>query len=649
MAHMGELIDMPEVSPRLTAALNFARRGWRVFPLKARDKTPVTRNGLYDATAEACILTDWWSGRDYNVGLPTGKVNGFIVLDLDNETAIDEAARLGLPPTWASQTSKGLHVFFRHPGQDVRNRVRLLAGMDIRADGGYIVAPPSIHPSGAVYRWDVSPDEIELADAPAWLLDLLTQEPPAHGEPLQALQTVTDLYTPPVKVAHDKGADALIEQALSEVQTAPEGARNDTLNRAAYTVGGLAAAQRVDPDEAARRLEAAGRAAGLTERETTATVASGLVAGMTSPLPSRDRPIDKPAPVIHFPAPATPDPWASYARTVKDFYAPRPPVTYAVTGLLSHQSLNVVYGAPGSLKSMILADLAVCVAGGLPWLPAWDASTPGRATVQSPVVWIDFDNGERRTLDRFAALCHARKLGDDTPITAYSMPSPWLDASNPVAIDALIRRIEAHAARLVVIDNLGSVKGSTDENTGDMGQVMAQFRRVAETTGAALVVIHHQRKSNGTGGRAGDALRGHSSIEAALDLALLVEREDRSETGTVKATKARGADVSPFTFYFTYDRDEAGELRAVRFFGIETDDADSDKAIDRAIFETVTAAHASQQAVNQSQLIERVKAVLEGVGVNRIRTRARLLADKGSILAIEGRTGTPTTYGPAQR
>ena len=101
----------------------------------------------------------------------------------------------------------------------------------------------------------------------------------------------------------------------------------------------------------------------------------------------------------------------------------------------------------------------------------------------------------------------------------------------------------------------------------------------------------------GTGGRAGDALRGHSSIEAALDLALLVEREDRSETGTVKATKARGADVSPFTFYFTYDRDEAGELRAVRFFGIETDDADSDKAIDRAIIETVTAAHASQQAV----------------------------------------------------
>jgi predicted ATP-dependent serine protease len=229
------------------------------------------------------------------------------------------------------------------------------------------------------------------------------------------------------------------------------------------------------------------------------------------------------------------------------------------------------------------------------------------------------------------------------------MPSPWLDASNPVAIDALIRRIEAHAARLVVIDNLGTVKGSTDENTGDMGQVMAQFRRVAETTGAALVVIHHQRKSNGSTGRAGDALRGHSSIEAALDLALLVEREDRSETGTVKATKARGADVAPFTFYFTYDRDQAGELQAARFFGIETDDADSDRAIDQTIIETVTAAHAAGQAVHQAQLVERVKAALEGVGVNRIRTRARLLADKGSILAIEGRPGTATTYGPARR
>ncbi len=112
-----------------------------------------------------------------------------------------------------------------------------------------------------------------------------------------------------------------------------------------------------------------------------------------------------------------------------------------------------------------------------------------------------------------------------TPLYYVSMPVPWLDASDPLQVDLLVARLDKLAARLLVVDNLGTVLGEADENSAEMARVMSNFRRLAEHTGAAVVILHHQRKGNGFKGRAGDTLRGHSSIEAALDLALLIQRE----------------------------------------------------------------------------------------------------------------------------
>ena len=327
------------------------------------------------------------------------------------------------------------------------------------------------------------------------------------------------------------------------------------------------------------------------------------------------------------------DPWKAF--TLADAYRERPPVERIAGRLFEIPSLNIVFGAPGSLKSFVMQDLAVCVAAGQNWLtPApWQNTGntgPGIATRQAPVVWLDFDNGTSRTHNRFEALGRARKLSPDTPITYYSMPNPWLYATRPESIGSLADRIKERAAKLVIIDNLGNVSAEADENSGDMGKVMSHFRQLAEDTSAAIVLIHHQRKSNGSTGRTGDTLRGHSSIEAALDLALLVERESpHSDSITVKATKVRGAEVLPFGAVFTcMSKLESDELQEARFFGLEGTDNESDTAIKREIL----AALKTSGKQNQSQLVKAVQASLEEgggkAGLNRIRGLIdRMVAD----------------------
>lgn len=339
------------------------------------------------------------------------------------------------------------------------------------------------------------------------------------------------------------------------------------------------------------------------------------------------------------------DPWQVF--TLADAYQERPPVEYIAGRLFALPSLNILYGAPGTLKSFLLADLAVCVAGGLEWLPPapWLNGSRGQAggrgipTLRRPVMWLDFDNGRRRTHDRFGALGRARALPPDAPLFYYSMPSPWLDASDKASVGALAARIREFGVHLVMIDNLGVISGDAEENSGDMARVMSEFRQLAEETGAAVVLVHHQRKSNGSLGRAGDTLRGHSSIEASLDLALLVDREDLADTVTLRATKVRGADVLPFSAVFTYENRADGELHKACFYGITADDTRSGGAIEREIFAALAGA-----AMNKTDLAKRVKEALPEVGINRIRDYIDRLAASQRLKVASGRNNTERIY-----
>lgn len=211
---------MTPVPDVLRAAEEYARRGWAVVPIYGiRDgqcacgksdcpspgKHPIPKHGLKDATTDEKIIRRWWEAQwpDANVAIVTGRVSGLVVIDADGEAGCETPWLRRLPDTPEAATGGGgRHILFAHPGEGVRigNRQGLAPGVDIRGDGGYIVAPPSLHRSGRRYEWDgmLHPDDVPLAPLPDWLLSRLVngaprseprepradEGPPAPAEPM---------------------------------------------------------------------------------------------------------------------------------------------------------------------------------------------------------------------------------------------------------------------------------------------------------------------------------------------------------------------------------------------------------------------------------------------------------------------------------
>ena len=162
----------------------YAQSEWHLFPLKPRSKEPATRHGFRDATTDTASIKQCWSKHpDFNVGIATGAVCGIFVIDIDprhggDETLADLESEHGkLPDTVEALTGGGgRHIYFKHPGGRVPcGEGKLGAGVDVKGDGGYVVAPPSVHPNGKAYEWELSsvPGEVEVAEAPQWLVDLV--------------------------------------------------------------------------------------------------------------------------------------------------------------------------------------------------------------------------------------------------------------------------------------------------------------------------------------------------------------------------------------------------------------------------------------------------------------------------------------------
>ena len=215
-------------------ALAYAYRGWRVLPLawpafpgvcscrKGKDctsiaKHPLTANGVKDASSDMATVKKWWAKYPLaNVGIATGVESDLVVLDVDGDDGQrsllkDLFGRFGrCPTTCVSVTGSGRHILFRHPrSEKVSNGARILPGIDVRGDAGYIVAPPSLHSSGMRYEWHTlgHPGRQRLAD-PDWFLRVINGVKKRHKRP-----------------THEKTDDYCIDR----IPSIPDGERNNRL------------------------------------------------------------------------------------------------------------------------------------------------------------------------------------------------------------------------------------------------------------------------------------------------------------------------------------------------------------------------------------------------------------------------------------
>jgi hypothetical protein len=197
----------PDSPPRdlLTAALDYARKGFRVFPLHSvhdhgrcscgrqacgsPGKHPRNWNGLKGATTkEAQILTWWKKFPDANIGIRTG--TGLLVLDVDEDEGEDSLRELEekhgkVPETWECLTGRGRHLYLKSPTDKYTKSSRSLIGakLDVRCEGGYVLAPPSRHYFGNRYEWECTchPEDILMAEAPEWLIRLASARKKSKG------------------------------------------------------------------------------------------------------------------------------------------------------------------------------------------------------------------------------------------------------------------------------------------------------------------------------------------------------------------------------------------------------------------------------------------------------------------------------------
>ena len=188
----------------LRFALEYARRGWSVLPLAPRSKVPAVRGGrgVHDATRDSEQLVRWWTALpSAGVAVACGRPSaGLIVLDVDPRNGGDESLHDlqglhgGLPPTPRVLTGGGgEHYYFRLPMSELAAvGASLGPGLDVKADGGYVVAPPSIHPSGVRYRWALAAllSATPIAELPRqWLAPALRTTTRKHVSPAMSGQT----------------------------------------------------------------------------------------------------------------------------------------------------------------------------------------------------------------------------------------------------------------------------------------------------------------------------------------------------------------------------------------------------------------------------------------------------------------------------
>jgi hypothetical protein len=310
--------------------------GWNVFPVaEGAKKPPKVKWEPYQAipvTPE--LIIGWWRRwPNANIGVVTGRASGLVVLDVDIDDTpgeeIDGWASLqaigvtDLPDTPKATTPRGgTHALFQYPEDDeIANFVGRLPGIDLRAEGGYFVAPPSVRADGACYQWTVAPEEVELAPIPDWLmrqielksslaprddalaqLDALLGQVPAsggldatlnggavHDDPLAAADAGRLLSAPQARGWSDVSknyAQTALADEIGNVTKALPGTRNATLNRAAFKLGTFVGAGLLNEALVTQLLEGAGQVAGLDAKETQQTVRSGLSAGKASPRPA---------------------------------------------------------------------------------------------------------------------------------------------------------------------------------------------------------------------------------------------------------------------------------------------------------------------------------------------------------------------------
>lgn len=476
--------------------------GWSILPVKPSEKRPYMNNWLQynKVRATKATVDNWFNNLSgAGVGMVTGKISNIVVLDVESycPTPIEEILKK-YPTQLISRTgSGGYHLFYQYPTNvpRVSNRVGIFEGADLRADGGFIVLPPTVHPSGNKYEWV------------------------QRGTPMAFPLALLDLESRP-----SVQNDGWITEALRGVS---EGGRNDTCARLAgyFFKKGMASEiveallidwnERNDPPLP------------INEVRTTIKSIERSHAGVNTQFTRVEFENDQ----------TTEEKQASTFDVMKmcDYvkgYGGEG-VSWLVEDWLPDKSITFLVSPPESYKTWILLDLAVSVATGNPFLGGYNVNQTG------PTLIIQQEDSHSGLTDRLALIVEQKlKMNADLDsdvwqvpsmpdIPIYVHPSRMLRFDNKQVLEELEKQIEEIKPKVILIDPLYSTTSAVDNYMADLANRMMVLKTWRDKYGCSFVIAHHSKKNLDPDSTAREDSWGSQFLNAFLEAGWQIRRNPK--------------------------------------------------------------------------------------------------------------------------
>ncbi|CAN5693335.1 hypothetical protein BH11PAT2_BH11PAT2_04770 [soil metagenome] len=523
-----------EANTLLEAALGYLDDCRTVIPLNGKKPVIPSWKEYQDGKAPTAEeMTTWFNtygDQITGLGMVTGYVHGLAVLDLEND---EDPTRFEIPPTAVSRTgSGGWHYFFDFPKDTdfVKSGSLIPSGIhgDMKADGGYVVVPPSIHPTtGNAYEWIVPLTlETELPSMPEWL----------------------------VKIEDDRKKNDIEATDWKEVLNgAKEGSRHETAVRLAGKLVHHLPGK--DWNDVARPLLHAWNQ-GFNQPPLPDKEIDSVFRGIAQKQKGQGDEGTTYESKENVPQ-ATPRTLLTLSAIMTMPESERP--EYLVYGLIPEKGITAVSGHPGSGKSWFMLHLAKCVASGEAFL--------GRFKTKSgKVLIIDEEQGAWEQRRRMELLGCAPEL----PVYFYCLDGFKLDKKEDM--DALLKTVKENDISLVMLDPFVAIH-SQDENSAEGAQKVMEALQRFNLAGATVLFIHHHRKSTfgSTGGA--QSLRGSSAYSGRLDSHITVDKKSTTPSEQhldIEHVKSRrGQNVEKFQVVLTQEGDAPDSPISLRYADAE--------------------------------------------------------------------------------
>lgn len=537
------------MSEMLQAALSYAERGWFVFPLHniengrcscrtncgSPGKHPRTKNGLKDATIDAAQIESWWTRwTEANIGIATGSVSGIYVIDIDNKRSVEVAPGIlisegeaslrqqaqvsgELPATLTSLTgSGGTHLVFGYPTIPMEtvsfgNRAGILPSVDTRGDGGYIVAPPSLHLSGNRYQWQDS--DLPISSLPKSWIDFV--------------QATT-------------GLSSNMSLQPGEGKIRPGEGQHEWLFKQAAKLRGQHA---LDPIAMKGAILAYNREYLDPPLDEPAYIDHVVAQAMKYEPGLPPKPVDTSWPELHA-GDARAEPFIHFMNHEPE------PFKELVAGILHSGECMILGGQPNIGKSWLIMDMMLGIAEGGHFANHFSCS-------QGNVLFIDEEGSRRGNWERFQMLLQGRDRSSvELPIWSKIGAGIRIDSERGHA--TLSRLLDQHRPSAVFLDSLVRLHGGDESNNRSMAQFFDLIKPLMLAYSTSFVFTHHVPKPPAQGKQ--DPvfmLRGASDIQGFPDSILVATPgQDTAEVRITHTKMRNGPKLSPFYVRMQIDQDD---------------------------------------------------------------------------------------------